>query len=264
MKHTEENKIDKLFHDAFENFEAEPSNAVWMGIEKELDRDGYYHRRVLYIRYAAAASVLIGLFFGIYYLSSDVAAPQVARKVESTAPAAASSAEQTVLKKNTERVQPTDTDLRLADVVEIKTRGGSAGNKPANANKTVRKPVAAPDKQERAGNESGAIDLLKINEDKREKIKVADVEIQKIKAIEPKPTSLASAAPAKIPAPATESKKEISNMVDVVNYLAEKVSGDDKGKLIAVNDTKSGEGASRKSYQIDLGIVKLTRVKHTN
>jgi hypothetical protein len=68
-----------------------------------------------------------------------------------------------------------------------------------------------------------------------------------------------------VPSP-TIAKNGSNNKIDVIdmlNIVASKVTGDES-KLVAINETKSVSGASRKKVQVDLGIVKFRRVKNTD
>jgi hypothetical protein len=49
----------------------------------------------------------------------------------------------------------------------------------------------------------------------------------------------------------------------MLNMVASKVTGDES-KLVAINETKSVSGSSRKKVQVDLGIVKFRRIKNTD
>jgi hypothetical protein len=50
----------------------------------------------------------------------------------------------------------------------------------------------------------------------------------------------------------------------MLNYVAKKVSGNEESNLVAINETKKEDGAVRKRYEVDLGIVKFSRTKNTD
>ena len=66
MKHSEKNnELDKMFKDAFDGFEMEPSADVWNGIEQELDKKKKGVVIQLIRRYSIAASIILVLGIGL-------------------------------------------------------------------------------------------------------------------------------------------------------------------------------------------------------
>lgn len=251
MKRLEDNQLDKLFSTAFEEFQVEPSHTVWMGIERELDKTIVFKRRMWVMRFTVAASVLICLFVGSYYF---IMAPSQIITADKKAPIMQE--KNSINKKNKMTVQPISKDERLADVVEIKSN--KSVPKLMKKNNSVGKTSNINKKQKMNEEEIKAVEILRKNEG-ASNISETVKPIEKTNVIEyTHPVS------EKTLANASNSAKKTNNVVDVVNYVAGKVRKKEDSKLIAVNNQRNENGSTRKSYQIDLGVVKLTRIKNAN
>jgi cytoskeletal protein RodZ len=253
MKHMED-KIDKLFNDAFEDFEVEPSEASWLSIEKEMNRDKIFKKRMTLVRYAVAASVLVCIFFGVLYITNDTQQNQIANHTNATDSVKQSSDQKKEnkvekIKKQEEKITRPEGSKQVAEVVEIKSK--TSVKKPSVKKNTN---TINNDTKRISEEEKNAIELLKKNEentmDKQQKA------LQQLK-IENKaePTTVASVQH-------KSDKKEIGSVLDAVNYIAGRISKDEDTKVVAINDKVSADGGKRKSYQVDLGIIKFSRVKH--
>lgn len=263
MKHSDKNQeFDNMFKDAFEGFEMEPSERVWMGVEKELDKNKKGIVVTWVARLSIAASVLLVMSVGLYQLNffgNDQVTntdANFANANENKGVAGVDSLTTKKVEKNIEAVQPISNDGRLVDVVEIKsrtTRSSKGTKKASNLNTKLKT-------ENRTQEEKEAIELLKSLEDKVETHKTIPV-------VEPETKRPVIVKP--VPVPSTNvasnsgSKTEVG-VVEMLNYVAKKVSGDDETKLVAVNENKKEDGSVRKRYEVDLGVIKFSRTKNTN
>ncbi len=255
MRPSDKNNIDELFKQGLSDFELEPSSAVWNNIDNQLTKKKASFFTTNVLKFSIAASVLICLFLGFYYTNSINRKNEIAlqnnNSIDSNSKKVST---EKIIEKKSKTMQPIQNDNRLADVVELKTSSSKTvkGIKKVNTTGQVKKP-------NRTNEENEAIDLLKKLEDEQ-------AEINKINSETKKAVVPAKVSP--VPAPSVavnkNEKREINSVIDMLNFVATKVTGDEESKLVAVNDKKKMDGSSRKTYKIDLGFVKLSRVKNTN
>lgn len=262
MKHSDKNQeFDNLFKDAFEGQEMQPSERVWMGIEKELDKNkkGIVITWVSRISIAASIVLVIGVglvqldFFGNKNATENNGGFANASKIKDSG--SNEGASEKKLEKISRPMQPSSEPSRLVDVVEIKS-------KTTRSSKVIKKAIGIEAKvktENRSQSEKDAIELLKKLEEKAENTKVNPV-------VEPETKRPIIAVPVPVPSPSLAnnagSKTEIG-VVEMLNYVAKKVSGNEESKLVAINEDKAEDGAVRKRYEVDLGIVKFSRVRNT-
>ncbi len=77
------NKVDELFKNSFQDFEIEPMNNSWVAIEEKITTNRRAKRTVYLFRYAAAASILLMLFAGYYFIGNQKLKTELAAKKES-------------------------------------------------------------------------------------------------------------------------------------------------------------------------------------
>ncbi len=264
MKHSDKNEeFDNLFKNAFEDAEMQPSERVWLGVEKELDKNKKGIVITWVARLSIAASVVLVMSVGLYQLNffgNDKATQEnanLANANKNKGVATVDSINSKKVEKNIEPVQPISNDNRLVDVVEIKSRtirSSKSIKKQGNLNSKLKI-------ENRTQDEKEAIELLKKLEEKVETNR-------NIPMVEPE-NKRPIIKPVPVPAPTvnlasnTGSKKEIG-VVEMLNYVAKKVSGNEESNLVAINETKKEDGGVRKKYEVDLGIIKFSRTKNTN
>ena len=262
MKHSEKNnELDKMFKDAFDGFEMEPSADVWNGIEQELDKKKKGVVIQLIRRYSIAASIILVLGIGVYQYNnySNEEGLQNSSTLANTNKNNTLKAVDSTLDKKIEKipslVQPNSDNARLVDVVEIKSRS-------IRSSKSIKKGIIIESKlkkDNRSQDEKDAIELLKKMEEKAESNTSSPV-------LEPENKRPVIIKPIPVPSPSVASnigtKTEVG-VLEMLNFVAQKVTGND-AELVAVNETKKTDGSVRKSYDVNLGIVKFSRVKNTN
>jgi hypothetical protein len=264
MKHSDKNQeFDNLFKNAFDDAEMQPSERVWLGVEKELDKNKKGIVVTWVARLSIAASVVLVMSVGLYQLNffgNEVATQEnatLANTNKNEGVASTDSNPSKKVEKNIEAVQPISKDNRLVDVVEIKsrtTRSSKGIKKQPNLNSKLKG-------VNRSQEEKEAIELLKKLEEKVETNRNTPVVEPENKRPVIKPVPVP--APSENVANNTGSKKEVG-VVEMLNYVAKKVSGNEESNLVAVNETKKEDGSLRKRYEVDLGIVKFSRTKNTN
>ena len=79
------NKVDELFKNSFQDFEIEPANNSWSAIQEKITINRRAKRSVYLLRYAAAASILLMLFAGYYFIGNQKLKTELASKKESIA-----------------------------------------------------------------------------------------------------------------------------------------------------------------------------------
>lgn len=263
MKHSDKNEeFDNLFKNAFEDAEMQPTERVWMGIEKELDKNKKGIVITWVARLSIAASVVLVMSVGLYQLNffgNETATQEnanLANANKNKGVASSDSNNSKKVEKIIEPVQPISKDERLVDVVEIKSRT-------TRSSKSIKKQVNLNSKlkiENRTQEEKDAIELLKKLEDKVETNKTTPI-------VEPENKKPAMVKPVPVPMPNVASntggKREVG-VVDMLNYVAKKVSGNTESELVAINETKKEDGSTRKKYEVDLGIIKFSRTKNTD
>ncbi len=256
MKHSDKkNEFDDLMKNTFDGFEMEPSEKVWMNIEKDLDKKKKSTVVLWVSRMSIAASVMLMLGVGLYQINYNNDATET-QNLASTTKKADSTEEIKSTEKKVEKIsepmQPIEKSQRLAEVVEIKTKS----NRSSKVEKKSLKVVSKNNNIERTQEEKEAIELLKKFEEKAQSnntLPVTEPEQKRPVIVKPVPS----------PSIANNGSKNQIDVIDMLNIVASKVSGDES-KLVAINETKSVSGASRKKVQVDLGIVKFRRIKNTN
>ncbi len=260
MKHSEKNnKLDSMFKDAFEGFEMEPSERVWNDIEQELDKKKKGVVINWTVRFSIAASIVILLTVGVYQFNffgnenATTNSENLANNSNSATSIHADSTKEKKVEKISKPMQPISNERRLADVVEIKSRS-------IRSSKSIKKGIAIESKlkkENRSQEEKDAIDLLKKMEEKAESnlsSPVLEPENKRPVIIKPVPSPSIAAN--------TGSKTEVG-VLEMLNFVAQKVTGNADAELVAVNESKKTDGSKRKKYDVNLGIVKFSRVKNT-
>lgn len=262
MKHSEKNnELDNMFKDAFDGFEMEPSERVWDGIEQELDKK----KKGVVINWTArlsiAASVVILLTVGVYQFNffgnenATTNAGNLANNSNSEVSVNVDSTKDKKVEKISEPMQPISTERRLADVVEIKSRS-------IRSSKGIKKGIVIESKlkkDSRSQEEKDAIELLKKMEEKAESNSSSPV-------LEPENKRPVIIKPIPVPSPSIAanagSKTEVG-VLEMLNFVAQKVTGNADAELVAVNESKKTDGSVRTKYNVNLGIVKFSRVRNT-
>lgn len=242
MSQSGKNKIDQLFEESLRDYTAAVEPEVWSKIDQQLAKKT---KNNIYLKYAAAVAILIG--FVLVFQFNDILKPnENLAIVEQTSIATEiphSISEQTPITTKIKKLS----DSRIAGVVEVKSK----------ANKSIKATKKSiidlqPKSPIRTNAEIQAIELLK------------QLEVQQ--AHEQKPTEEESKpiAPVKITAQPsnvamqTGSKKEINSVFELATYIAQKVFGDSKLELIAINNTPNGA----RKLSLNLGIVKVNQIKN--
>lgn len=244
MKHSDKkNEFDDLMKNAFDGFEMKPSEKVWMNIEKDLDKKKKSTVVLWVSRMSIAASVLLILGLGLYQINYNNDATETLNLASTTLKADS---------KISLPLQPIEKSQRLAEVVEIKTKS----NRSSKVEKKSLKVTSKNNNIERTQEEKDAIELLKKFEEKARSnntLPLTELEQKRPIIVKPVPS----------PSLASNGSKNQIDVIDMLNIVASKVTGDES-KLVAINETKSVSGASRKKVQVDLGIVKFRRIKNTD
>lgn len=255
MKHSDKrNEFDDLMKNAFDGFEMEPSEKVWMGIEKDLDKNKKSTVVLWVSRMSIAASLLLLLGVGLYQINYNGDATND-QNLASTNMKAADTTENSTTEKKVEKIsepmQPIEKSERLAEVVEIKTKSSRS----SKVEKKTLNVTSRNKKIERTQEEKDALELLKKFEEKEQGNNTVPSN-----EIEPKKSVIAKPVP--MPSIASSGTKNQIDVIDVLNLVASKVTGEEK-QLVAINESKTSEGSARKKVQVDLGIVKFRRIKNT-
>lgn len=265
MKHSDkEQEFDQLFKNAFDGAEMQPSERVWLGVEKELDKNKKGIAITWIARLSIAASVALLVSVGLYQLNffgNEMATQENVNMANANENKGFESNEGTSAKKiekKLEPVQPISNSNRLVDVVEIKsrtTRSSKGIKKQPNLNSKLKIETRSQEEKE-------AIELLKKMDEKVESNRTHIISEPEVKKQVP-----VNVTPVPVPNPNfannAGSKKEIG-VIEMLNYVAKKVSGNEESNLVAINETKKEDGAVRKRYEVDLGIVKFSRTKNTD
>lgn len=242
MSQSGKNKIDQLFEESLRDYTAAVEPEVWSKIDQQLAKKT---KNNIYLKYAAAVAILIG--FVLVFQFNDILKPnQNLAIVEQASIATETPNSISVQTPITTKIKKLS-DPRIAGVVEVKSK----------ANKSIKATKKSiidlqPKSPIRTNAEIQAIELLK------------QLEVQQ--AHEQKPTEEESKpiAPVKITAQPsnvaiqTGSKKEINSVFELATYIAQKVFGDSKLELIAINNTPNGA----RKLSLNLGIVKVNQIKN--
>ena len=248
MKHSDKlNEFDELLKSSFDGLEMEPSTRVWMDIEKDLDKDKKTNKILLFSRYSVAASLVLVALFGMYSLGIFEGVKEETKQANSNT--------KIEEKKNISRpMQPIEESARLADVVEIKRKNTTRNTKPVKRTVNEVKPKVNP----ASLTEKEELELLKKIDQEPQTNNEEPKNSSEIK----KPVVVQPASPS--PSIASSTKKEVSGTIDVLNYISSKISGNTESNVVAVNEEKMEDGSTRKKYEVDLGIVKFSRVRNSN
>ncbi len=244
MSQSGKNKIDQLFEESLRDYTAAVEPEVWSKIDQKLSKKT---KNNIYLKYATAAAILIG--FVLVFQFNDILKPTEIENlaiVEQPSIAPNTTNSISVQRPITTKIKKLS-DPRIAGVVEVKSK----------ANKSIKATKKSiidlqPKSPIRTNAEIQAIELLK------------QLEVQQ--AHEQKPTEEESKpiAPIKITAQPsnvamqTGSKKEINSVFGVAAYIAQKVFGNSKLELIAINNTPNGA----RKLSLNLGIVKVNQIKN--
>jgi hypothetical protein len=242
MSQSGKNKIDQLFEESLRDYTAAVEPELWSKIDQQLNNKT---KKNIYFKYAAAVAILIG--FVLIFQFNDILKPNenlaIVEQASKATEISHSISEQTPITTKIKKLS----DPRIAGVVEVKSK----------ANKSIKATKKSiidlqPKSPIRTNAEIQAIELLK------------QLEVQQ--AHEQKPTEEESKpiAPVKITAQPsnvamqTGSKKEINSVFELATYIAQKVFGDSKLELIAINNTPNGA----RKLSLNLGIVKVNQIKN--
>ncbi len=256
MKHSDnKNEFDDLMKNAFDGFEIEPTDRVWRNIESELDKKKKSVLVLWSTRISIAASLIILLGVGLYQMSYNNDATNTSDLASTNMKAVEKKDSNTTLnkvEKKSELMQPISKENRLADVVEIKSKT----NRSSKINK---KSLSSEPKLKRdviSNSEKEAVELLKKFEEKAQSNNNQPV-------LEPEQKRPVIVKPVPSPAIANAGSKKEIGVIDMINMVASKVSGNEEAKLVAINETNNKNGDTRKRVQVDLGIIKFKRIKNT-
>ena len=244
MSQSGKNKIDQLFEESLRDYTAAVEPEVWSKIDQQLAKKTQNN---IYLRYAAAVAILIGFVlvfqFNDILKTNEIENLAIVEQASKATEISHSISEQTPITTKIKKLS----DPRIAGVVEVKSK----------ANKSIKATKKSiidlqPKSPIRTNAEIQAIELLK------------QLEVQQ--AHEQKPTEEESKpiAPIKITAQPsnvamqTGSKKEINSVFELATYIAQKVFGDSKLELIAINNTPNGA----RKLSLNLGIVKVNQIKN--
>jgi hypothetical protein len=244
MSQSGKNKIDQLFEESLRDYTAAVEPELWSKIDQQLNNKS---RKNIYFMYAAAVAILIGFvlvfqFNNIFNPTENenlaiVEQPSIATETPN------SISLQTPITKKVKKLS----DQRIAGVVEVKSKA----NKSIKASKKSIIDLQ-PKSPIRTNAEIQAIELLK------------QLEVQQAQQEKPTEEESKPVVPIKITAQPsnvaiqTGTKKEINSVFGVAAYIAQKVFGNSKLELIAINNTPDGA----RKLSLNLGIVKVNQIKN--
>jgi len=242
MSQSGKNKIDQLFEESLRDYTAAVEPELWSKIDQQLNNKT---KKNIYFKYAAAVAILIG--FVLVFQFNDILNPTENKNLAiveqlSIAPETPNSIQTPITTKIKKLSDP-----RIAGVVEVKSKA----NKSIKATKKTIIDLQ-PKSPIRTNAEIQAIELLK-------KLEVQQAQQEKPTEEESKPV-----VPIKITAQPsnvaihTGSKKEINSIFGVAAYIAQKIFGNSKLELIAINNTPDGA----RKLSLNLGIVKVNQIKN--
>jgi len=244
MSQSGKNKIDQLFEESLRDYTAAVEPELWSKIDQQLNNKS---RKNIYFMYAAAVAILIGFvlvfqFNNIFNPTENenlaiVEQPSIATETPN------SISLQTPITKKVKKLS----DQRIAGVVEVKSKA----NKSIKASKKSIIDLQ-PKSPIRTNAEIQAIELLK------------QLEVQQAQQEKPTEEESKPVVPIKISAQPSNvaihsgSKKEIKSVFGVAAYIAQKIFGNSKLELIAINNTPDGA----RKLSLNLGIVKVNQIKN--
>jgi hypothetical protein len=242
MSQSGKNKIDQLFEESLRDYTAAVEPELWSKIDQQLNNKT---KKNIYFKYAAAVAILIG--FVLVFQFNDILNPTENKNLAiveqpSIAPETPNSIQTPITTKIKKLSDP-----RIAGVVEVKSKA----NKSIKATKKTIIDLQ-PKSPIRTNAEIQAIELLK------------QLEVQQAQQEKPTEEESKPVVPIKITAQPsnvashTGSKKEIKSVFGVAAYIAQKIFGNSKLELIAINNTPDGA----RKLSLNLGIVKVNQIKN--
>lgn len=249
MKPSDHNEFDERMKNAFDDFEMPVSERVWLGIEKDLEKRNTKTTVLWFARLSVAASVaMLVAFFAYNQFNTSEATQQ------------ASSAVQPSQVGSQPEISTTADAALLADVVEIKRSNVPAkGAKPSKKSAVTSLPKAPV---RITPQERDAIELLKKSEQTQSEKVIPSAEPARNENT--KPQDVVSPSPSIAAVSPSSKKKEVEGLNGILNYVSDKVLGEDLGGLVAVNETTEEDGKVRRKTEVDLGIVKFSRSRNGN
>jgi hypothetical protein len=244
MSQSGKNKIDQLFEESLRDYTAAVEPEVWSKIDQQLNNKS---RKNIYFKYAAAVAILIG--FVLVFQFNDILKPkQIENLAKVEQPSIATETPNSISLQTpiTTKIKKLS-DPRIAGVVEVKSKA----NKSIKATKKTIIDLQ-PKSPIRTNAEIQAIELLK------------QLEVQQAQQEKPTEEESKPVVPIKITAQPsnvashTGGKKEINSVFGVAAYIAQKIFGNSKLELIAINNTPDGA----RKLSLNLGIVKVNQIKN--
>jgi len=242
MSQSGKNKIDQLFEESLRDYTAAVEPELWSKIDQQLNNKT---KKNIYFKYAAAVAILIG--FGLFFQFNDILNPTENKNLAIVEqPSIATETPNSIQTPITTKIKKLS-DPRIAGVVEVKSKA----NKSIKATKKTIIDLQ-PKSPIRTNAEIQAIELLK------------QLEVQQAQQEKPTEEESKPVVPIKITAQPsnvamhTGSKKEINSVFGVAAYIAQKIFGNSKLELIAINNTPNGA----RKLSLNLGIVKVNQIKN--
>jgi len=242
MSQSGKNKIDQLFEESLRDYTAAVEPELWSKIDQQLNNKT---KKNIYFKYAAAVAILIG--FVLVFQFNDILNPTENKNLAIVEqPSIATETPNSIQTPITTKIKKLS-DPRIAGVVEVKSKA----NKSIKASKKSIIDLQ-PKSPIRTNAEIQAIELLK------------QLEVQQAQQEKPTEEESKPIVPVKITAQPsnvamhTGSKKEINSVFGLATYIAQKVFGDSKLELIAINNTPNGA----RKLSLNLGIVKVNQIKN--
>jgi hypothetical protein len=242
MSQSGKNKIDQLFEESLRDYTAAVEPELWSKIDQQLNNKT---KKNIYFKYAAAVAILIG--FVLVFQFNDILNPTENKNLAIVEqPIIAHETPNSIQTPITTKIKKLS-DPRIAGVVEVKSKA----NKSIKATKKTIIDLQ-PKSPIRTNAEIQAIELLK------------QLEVQQAQQEKPTEEESKPVLPIKITAQPsnaashTGSKKEIKSVFGVAAYIAQKIFGNSKLELIAINNTPDGA----RKLSLNLGIVKVNQIKN--
>jgi len=242
MSQSGKNKIDQLFEESLRDYTAAVEPELWSKIDQQLNNKT---KKNIYFKYAAAVAILIG--FVLVFQFNDILNPTENKNLAIVEqPSIATETPNSIQTPITTKIKKLS-DPRIAGVVEVKSKA----NKSIKATKKTIIDLQ-PKSPIRTNAEIQAIELLK------------QLEVQQAQQEKPTEEESKPVVPIKITAQPsnvashTGSKKEIKSVFGVAAYIAQKIFGNSKLELIAINNTPDGA----RKLSLNLGIVKVNQIKN--
>jgi hypothetical protein len=242
MSQSGKNKIDQLFEESLRDYTAAVEPELWSKIDQQLNNKT---KKNIYFKYAAAVAILIG--FVLVFQFNDILNPTENKNLAIVEqPSIATETPNSIQTPITTKIKKLS-DPRIAGVVEVKSKA----NKSIKATKKTIIDLQ-PKSPIRTNAEIQAIELLK------------QLEVQQAQQEKPTEEESKPVVPIKISAQPSNvaihsgSKKEIKSVFGVAAYIAQKIFGNSKLELIAINNTPDGA----RKLSLNLGIVKVNQIKN--